>query len=219
MKVLNGNEIHNIESQSLRHKLQEYDKVTVDIGTGDGSFPYKKASADKNQLFIGLDAVADNMKPMALKANKKSAKGGLPNVLYIVEDALNLPEELYGAADSICINLPWGSLRDAVVKGEEELLEGISKLAKNRARFDIYVTYSPLYEAREINNRDLPELSLEYIYSKLAKRYKALGIDIKKAELCDNERLKSLDTSWAKKLAYGRKRDIYHISGIVKKIN
>ena len=212
MKILEGNKIKNIDCEELKNIAMSYSNTAIDIGTGDGSFPYKSARKNKDSFYIGLDAVADNMIDSAVKAGKKVTKGGLNNVMYVIDNALSIPEELNNFADSIYINLPWGSLRDAVVKGEEQLLKGIRKIAKAKATLDIYVTYSSLYEAKEITSRQLPELSEEYINTELKYKYQSCGIKIKKVELCNNDSLKGLDTSWAKKLAFGRKREVFHFN-------
>lgn len=211
MKVLKGNKIENLDQKTLKDIMKSYDNITIDIGTGDGSFPYKKARSNRNNFYIGLDAIADNMLENAVKASKKAAKGGLNNVLYVVDNALNISDELTNYANSIYINLPWGSLRDSLVKGEDRLLQSIRRIGKLKANLDIYVTYSSFYEAKEINSRELPTLSMEYINTKLKYKYSLYGICINKVELCNNDSLKELDTSWAKKLAFGRKREIYHL--------
>lgn len=215
MKILKGNRIENIDINELKNMLGVYKSIIIDIGTGDGSFPYRKASKDKESLYIGLDSAADNMINSSIKAGKKAARGGLNNLLYVVCNALDIPEELKGLADRIHINLPWGSLRDAVVKGDGELLQGIRRMSKKHSSLDVYVTYDTLYEAREIMNRQLPQLSLDYINTHLKPRYKYCGININKAEICSNDSLKGLETQWAKILAYGRKRDIYHLSCLI----
>lgn len=215
MKILKGNKIENLDGETLRNITRDYKGITIDIGTGDGSFPYKKAKENKDHFYIGLDAVANNMMKSAAKANRKPTKGGLSNVLYVVDNALNISEELTNSADDIYINLPWGSLRDGVVKGEDKLLHGIRKIGKSKANLDIFVTYSSFYEAKEIISRELPLLSLEYINRELRYQYSRYGIEIKKIEICNNDSLKGLDTSWAKKLAFGREREIYHLKGIL----
>ena len=215
MKVLKGKKVESIHRDVLKAICGSYNKTILDLGTGDGTFPYRRASKNTGEFYIGLDSAAENMMESAFKSGRKPTKGGLNNVLFAVGDALNLTEELTNSIDHVFINLPWGSLRDAVVKGEEELLHGIRRIARRGAAIDIYVTYSSLYEANEIHSRDLPELSLEYINTTLKHRYRCCGIEIQDVRLCTNEDLKSLDTRWAKKLAFGRERNIYHLSGVI----
>lgn len=215
MRILKGNRIENIEISELKNILKAYKSIIIDIGTGDGSFPYRKAGRDRESFYIGLDSAADNMVNSSVKAGKKASRGGLDNVLYVVCNALDIPEELKGLADRVHINLPWGSLRDAVVKGDRELLEGIGKMSKSQAALDIYVSYDIQYEAKEIMDRQLPQLSMNYINNQLKSRYRHWGIDIKRAEVCGNDTLKGLETQWAKKLAFGRKRDIYHLHCLI----
>jgi len=53
-----------------------------------------------------------------VKATRKIAKGGLPNVLFVQATVENLPEELNESADEIHIHFPWGSLLRSVALGE-----------------------------------------------------------------------------------------------------
>jgi 16S rRNA (adenine(1408)-N(1))-methyltransferase len=217
MKVLKGKNIEVIDDSTFKSNLKNYKNIVIDIGTGDGGFVYRNARKTANNFYIGLDASGDNMMSSAVKVNSKASKGGIRNAIYLLEDALKLPEDLKDTADRIFINLPWGSLRDAVVKGDTELLRGIKSIGKNGAALDIYVTYSSLYEVKEISERDLPELSVEYITGVLKYKYLTHGILLKNTNLLSNEDLKALETTWAKKLAFGRKRDIYHLEFKIKK--
>jgi len=57
--------------------------VVVDIGTGDGRFVYNSARANPSKFYIGIDANAKPLEKISMKATRKIAKGGLPNVLFI----------------------------------------------------------------------------------------------------------------------------------------
>jgi 16S rRNA (adenine(1408)-N(1))-methyltransferase len=122
----------------------------------------------------------------------------------------NLPDILSYTADKIYINLPWGSLRDGIIKGEKCFLDNIKKISKANASLDIYITYSDLYEKKEIESRKLPELSEYYFNNELRYIYKSQGINLIEASVLDNEGLKKLDTKWAKKLAFGKTRSVFY---------
>ena len=131
---------------------------------------YKLGKQNPEELFTGLDSSAENMVDYAIKVNNKPAKGGLENVLYVVGSAEELPYEMAGTADKIYINLPWGSLRDGIIKGEELILRNLKNISKKGSHIELCITYSESYEKSETDKRQLPELSLEYINTVLKRK-------------------------------------------------
>lgn len=210
MKILRGKKIVNICLDEFKDIIKRYKSTIVDIGTGDGQFVYRLGKRNSENLYIGLDSSAEGMFDYAAKSNSKPSKGGLQNVLYVVANAEELPNEMAESADKIYINLPWGSLRDGIIKGEESILRNLKGISKKGSNIEICTAYSELYEKNEIYERQLPELSYEYINIVLKEKYKANNLDICSVKLLNNDTLKKLETKWAKKLAFGRERTIYH---------
>lgn len=212
MKILNGNKIIEITHTELMDRIQGFKKVIFDIGTGDGEFVYRKAKTNPDTIYIGIDSSVDGMVENAVRASKKPQKGGLNNALYIISNAYALPQQLNGIADEIYINLPWGSLRDGMIKGDDALLENIRKVSKPNAVLHITITYSDLYEKNQIELRQLPDLTMDYFKSSLVWKYREHGLNIKDIKILDNEALKKLDTKWSKKLGFGRRREVFFIN-------
>ena len=217
MKVLEGNKLIDVSCSEFNEIVQEYRSVIIDIGTGDGEFVYKSARQNPDILYIGIDPVMDAMIPYSVKASKKASKGGLRNVLFVVARVEELPDELASTAARIVVSLPWGSLRDGIVKGDEAVLKNICRIARNSTTLDILVCYTDLYEEHEIERRNLPGLTYDYLNTIVRQRYETFGIDVVKIALWNNEMLKSLMTRWAKRLAYGKKREIFYLKCRVSK--
>ena len=217
MKILKGKKI--VEETSINIITSQFEKVVVDVGTGDGRFVYKMAKENPKNYFIGVDPAAENMYEFAAKIIKKPSKGGVGNAMYVVSSMEELPDEMNGIADHIYINLPWGSLLEGVVKGSDDILSNILKLSKvQNTNLDICLTYSILHEAGEMSRRELPELTLDYIRDTLTPIYKEKGIILTDSNTINNIVLREYDTQWAKRLGFGRTREIYRICGIVNKI-
>ncbi len=217
MKTLKGKNI--LETNSLA-EFTVNKKVTVDIGTGDGRFAYKMAKNQPNDFVIGIDPAADNL-TYADKIIKKPAKGGLSNIIYVIANAFDLPDELNNLADEIYINLPWGSLLEGLIKADEILLTNLKKIgSKNRpCTLTMNLSYSILYEKDEMQRRQLPLFNEEYIEKFMIPTYKNQGINLTGYTLLSNQDLKNLETQWAKQLGFGRKRDsIFRISGYLAKV-
>jgi len=199
----------------LRALISGYKSVVVDIGTGDGRFVYKMARQQPEVFFIGVDSAAGNMMEYSSKALKKPGKGGLANILYVAASAENLPPQMQGIAGKIFIILPWGSLLEGIVKGERDILSSIRSIAAPEASLEMFFTYSHLIESGEMDRRDLPELSLDYIENTLASSFMEFGIRILDKEIISNEGLREYETQWAKRLGFGRSRAVYHVTGVI----
>jgi len=214
LKVLKGKKI--VEDINIKDVISGYSKVAVDVGTGDGRFAYKKARENPDTFYIGIDPAAENMMEFAAKIMKKPSKGGLNNVMYVVSGIEDLPTELYGIANKITVNLPWGSLLEGVAKGNSTVLDRLVSLAAHpEASLDMCFSYSILIEAGEMNRRELPELSTDYLKESLIPIYKQKGIKINELNTIDNDELIGYGTQWAKRLGFGRARDIYRISAVI----
>lgn len=211
MRVLIGNQVKSIDAMTFKSIADKYKFVVVDLGTGDGQFVYRNAKQNPEVLYIGIDSTADNMMELSVKAAKKLSKGGVSNLLFVVGTAEELPAEMNAIADKVYVNLPWGSLRDGLIKGSEDILSSIKNISKSKSTLEVCIAYSDLYESNEIQNRQLPELSVQYIETILKAKYSAFGIHIRIVDLWDNDKLKSIDTKWAKKLAFGKSRAFYYI--------
>jgi 16S rRNA (adenine(1408)-N(1))-methyltransferase len=142
---------------------------------------------------------------------KKPEKGGVKNALFVVSSIEQVPEELNNIATHLYVNLPWGSLLEGVVKGKEEVLSKIAFVSRKDAFLSIITTYSVYYEESEIIKRGLPKLSYDYFIKELSKEYEKYGINIKGVSLIKCEDLKGFNSQWAKKLAFGKEREIFKI--------
>lgn len=113
---------------------------------------------------------------------------------------------------------PWGTLLEYVIKPNRDILSNVADLAKKEAHFEFVTTYSDSYEEAEIKKRGLPLLSKAYF---LSEQYKAelsnSGFRIDDVKELDNEYVKQFNSLWAKRLAFGRKRSFFRVSGHVSK--
>ena len=183
--------------------------IIIDIGTGDGKFIYNLAKQYPNRFFIGIDPNHKGVINQSAKIYKKPAKGGLNNILYVLASVEDLPDELNDSANQIFIILPWGSLLDGIVKVRKKVFRSIQKIAKKRAQIDIVLGYEKTAEGRQI---DLPEINLNYINNKMRYKLENLSFKIKEIKEIDKQNIKEINTSWAKKLSFGKNRSFFYIS-------
>ena len=216
MDIVRGKEIIVMSDAEFAALRAPYTSVALDIGTGDGRYPYREARAHPTTLYIGLDATMENLTEYSAKAGKKPNRGGLPNVLYVRAGADALPAAFAGLAGEITVNFPWGSLLTGLVRGEPLLLRSLAGAARPGAAVDVYLNTAVSSEPIPLEVRNLPDVTLEYISHEMETRYAAAGILIRYAELLDGRAMARIPSLWARRLAYGRAPETVHIRAVVQ---
>lgn len=184
------------------------------MGTGDGSYVINQARQFPNTFFIGIDANAAGLIDCSRKTFMFNEKRGLTNALFVHASIENLPSELYQLATQITILLPWGSLLQAVAKPQFHLLNEIKKLARADAAITILFGYEKTTEQKQMVELELPELTPERV-KQLIQFYSRLGFKSLKWRMLQQDELKSIPSTWAKKLVYGKKRQFIEIKAVI----
>ena len=109
MEIIRGKQTSFIDTTALAAKLVGYDRVHIDIGTGDGRFVRHIAQNNPGTFVIGIDACRENLVAISRRAPSNS--------LFVIANARALPTELFGSATQVTINFPWGSLFDGLAYG------------------------------------------------------------------------------------------------------
>jgi 16S rRNA (adenine(1408)-N(1))-methyltransferase len=185
--------------------------VIVDIGMGDGRFVYQSARANPSKFYIGIDANAKPLEKISMKATRKPAKGGLPNVLFVQAAIENLPEELNETADEIHIHFPWGSLLRAVALGDETVLQSLRRICAPECLIEIVIGVDEERDKSEIERLELPKLSTVYLENVLIPSYQAAGFKILESGILTAADWSKLETSWARKLQGNESRRVTYL--------
>ena len=80
MLILKGTKTVDLSKDELTEIIGQFDRVHIDLGTGDGRNIYKLAINDQNTFYIGIDPVKENLFDISKKIIKKPSKGGLQTV-------------------------------------------------------------------------------------------------------------------------------------------
>jgi 16S rRNA (adenine(1408)-N(1))-methyltransferase len=180
----------------------------IDVGTGDGRAAYALAKASPDILVVGLDVTHQQLVETSRRASRRPARGGAPNLLFVLARAQEPPSELCGRADDIRVTLPWGDLLEGVALAEPGVLGGLATLARPGARLRIVVNGEPWSTNAPKRMRQLPQLTPEYVRSELVDRYADHGIAIKDTRRLTRREIDDLHSTWAKKLRSGRDVDL-----------
>jgi 16S rRNA (adenine(1408)-N(1))-methyltransferase len=195
---------------SKKLSLHTGEGIVIDIGTGDGRFVSAAAKTNPNMFFIGVDANVKPLEKPSMRATRKPAKGGLPNVMFVQAAVESLPEEFAGLADEVHIHFPWGSLLRAVAMGEPKDLKGLRRITKPGGFLEIVFGLDPVRDHAELERLGISDLTPIIIHSFLVPRYISAGFEPIEIRTLDREEQIGIQTSWAKRLRSGDDRTVHH---------
>lgn len=218
MEIIKGKNSEEITKDDYQNIINGFGTVILDIGTGDGKFIYNEAKSNPENFYIGLDPNRNALEKYSSKIYKKPSKGGLDNAMFIIARIEDLPEELSESIDKIYINFPWSGLLKITVEPDIQVLDQLKNICRQqKTSLEMHFNYSSKYEPVEMQKLEIEDLSEEYIEKTMKPAYKKADIYIENYKKYDNEFIKDFDAQWSKRLAYGRKREIWSISAIINK--
>ena len=138
----------------------------------------------------------------AWRAARKSARGGVSNLLFIAEPLDMLAPALEAIADRLTVILPWGILLEAVAAPRREALRQLASLCLPDAAIEIVLSYDERNNAR---------LDGQHVRHSLPRLYEESGLRVTQVGKIDHRKLEQYETTWARRLAFGRSRDVWRI--------
>ncbi|MDQ3327548.1 MAG: class I SAM-dependent methyltransferase [Chloroflexota bacterium] len=187
MDTIHSKHTRTLDAAGLHFLASQYDNVLLDLGAGDGRYTLHTARRRPDCLSIGLDACADGM--------RKTSRTAPPNALYVVANALVLPEALTNTASHVTINFPWGSLLTALLGANPALAAGLRAVTRPGATLEIRLNLGALLEIG-----CSPEAAPDHVRRTL---WNGGFSDMRTCGLTVTE-LRAFPTTWAKRLAFGR---------------
>jgi trans-aconitate methyltransferase len=173
-----------------------YAEVLLDIGTGDGRFVDAMARQHPTMLAIGLDACRE---PLAQRSRRAPA-----NALYLIANALTLPEELEGLVTCVTLNFPWGSLLEALLAKSPRLLERLAAIARPGARVDVRLNAAAVAACGA---------TLEETAAVTRGALAEAGFRVLRARTLGPADLRAFPSTWAHRLAFGTDPRAISLSG------
>jgi 16S rRNA (adenine(1408)-N(1))-methyltransferase len=174
---------------------------------------YERARCDASRFFIGLDPAPGI--EYARRAGRKPAKGGVPNALFAVASVEDPPCELAGIADELTVLFPWRSLLRAVALPDVESLRSVRRLCRDGASLTLVLSYAER-DRGELARLGLPALSRDHLEGALTRGYRDAGFRVTCIESLSRDELHTLSSTWAKRLAFGRPRDVWRVRAVAE---
>jgi len=211
VRVLEGTKVVDIDHAKAGALLSGVRPIVVDVGTGDGRWPYENARADGDSLYIGLDPDAAAMAEYAYRATRKPSRGGVDNVRFVVASLEQLPSELTGSAARVRVNYPWAGLLRAILLPQQEALAALTSLMAQDAALELVLTFDADHDSAALEGASLPSLSEAYVESVLAPAYGTAGLSFDEVRRLSREEALAVPSTWGRRLLHGRARDVFFI--------
>jgi 16S rRNA (adenine(1408)-N(1))-methyltransferase len=175
--------------------------VTIDVGTGDGRAVLAAAAREPTTLVLGIDASAAAMAEASRRAARRSRKGGLKNVRFVLAAAESLPPELAGRAALVTVTFPWGSLLRGCVGLDEDVAAGVAGLVGSGGRLELTLA--------TMDRDHLPGVPTEplAVIAAAACAFERHGLRSLENRLATHEEVRALPSTWARRLNANGQRD------------
>ena len=187
MEAIRGKTSLYLDWNGFRDRLANYNHVILDLGTGDGRFVHTLAERYPERFSIGVDACRENL--------REHSRVHLPNMLFIIACAQELPCEFEGLFTQLNINFPWGSLLEGLLGCDIRLMHGLAAVACPDPQIEIHINGGALTELGS---------NLEDGAGTIQENLTRHGWLLKRPHLISQKVLKSFPTTWARRLAHGR---------------
>ncbi|MBL8062931.1 MAG: class I SAM-dependent methyltransferase [Anaerolineales bacterium] len=196
METIRGKTSHNMDLNGLHARLANYNRITLDLGTGDGKFAFCHAESFPGCFVIGVDSCRENLRELS--------RATLPNLLYVIASAQALPHELHGLVSHVTINFPWGSLLQSLLDGDPRLMCGLESVLGSGVRLEVRLNGGALAEQGWTLEDGAEQIRENLIYA---------DWKVAKPARMDSHALRNFPSTWARRLAFGRDPRAVELSG------
>ena len=199
METIRGKASLDLNMTELHARLANYNRILLDLGTGDGKFAFCHADNFPNHFVISVDSCRENL--------HEHSRARLPNLLYLIASAQNLPAELNGLVSHVTINFPWGSLLESLLIDGTHLMRRLESISSSTAFVDVRLNSGALAEAGWTL-----EAGAEQIYNNMLRA----GWLVNTPAIMTADALRNFPSTWAKRLAFGRDPRAVAMTGYFK---
>jgi hypothetical protein len=199
METIQGRRSLDLDLTGLNDRLAKYTRVLLDLGTGDGRYVRHLTERDPRRFVIGVDSCRENL--------HEHSRAKLPNMLFVIASAQDLPRELNGCISHITINFPWGSLLESLLAEDPTFMRGLKTISRVNTSLDLRLNGGALVEVGK---------TLEAGTDRIFYNLLGAGWQLEHPGMMDACALKQFPTTWAKRLAFGRDPRAMALSGYIK---
>ncbi len=128
-----------------------------------------------------------------------------------------LAAELGAVADRVTVILPWGSLLKTVAAPDMDSLRHVASLCRAEATLEIVFSYDKRRDAKLGFPLGIAGLDEQHVLATLPRLYEQAGFGMVAVDKLPQRELVSYETTWAKRLAFGRSREVWCLQARTQK--
>lgn len=196
METIRGKTSRDLDLNELRERLKNYNRIHLDLGTGDGRYVHSLAERFPDDFIIGVDSCRENL--------HEYSRIKLPNMLFLISNAQNLPCELNRLVSHVTINFPWGSLLESLLIGDERLMCGLDSIARPNTTIDIRLNGGAMSEAG---------MALETGAAQVQETMRSAGWQVSDPAWMKACELQDFPSTWSRRIVHGRDPRAIHMRG------
>jgi len=187
METIQGKMSLDLNLIELKERLAGYNRILLDLGTGDGRYAHFMAEQHPCRFVIGVDACRENL--------RERSRVKLPNVVFVIASAQNLPRELNGLITHLTINFPWGSLLDSLLSDDPRWMNGLLSMARPGMSMEVRLNSGALEESGWALEAGVEQIQLHLLRA---------GWTLDFSGVMNVQALRTFPSTWARRLAHGR---------------
>jgi 16S rRNA (adenine(1408)-N(1))-methyltransferase len=198
-------------TDQLRAALDSFERVAVDVGCGDGKYALRLAQRDPDRLVVGVDPETTRLERTLTTARKRR----LPNLLFLgwsMDAALPV---LGHAVDEIHVVMPWGSLLDGVLGGNDTVLSHVLDLGQPGATYEAIVNCRPWDAPASVDAKlSSTPVPTEETLAKLVEVYGQHGWGLDEPRWLDESEARAVGSSWVSRVVSARRAMLLRLSAV-----
>ena len=199
------------DDPALTEAVAGAERVLVDVGCGDGRHTVRWAEREPAALVVGVDAETTRLDRALAGARRRRLTGPL-FVTWSMGEPL---PALTGRCAGIAVVMPWGSLLDGVLGGDDAVLRSVLALGAPGAALSAVVNVRPWAAPASVDRKlaATPEPTAEHLAG-LADRYAALGWSLAAPVPLTEAEAKALGSSWASRVVAARASRLLRLTAV-----
>jgi SAM-dependent methyltransferase len=198
-------------ADQLPAALDSFGRVAVDVGCGDGKYALRLAQRDPDRLVVGVDPETTRLERTLTTARKRR----LSNLLFLGW-SMDAPLPVLGhAVDEIHVVMPWGSLLDGVLGGNDTVLSHVLDLGRPGATYEAIVNCRPWDAPAAVDTKlSSTPVPTEETLAKLVEVYGQHGWGLDEPRWLDESEARAVGSSWVSRVVSARRAMLLRLSAV-----
>jgi 16S rRNA (adenine(1408)-N(1))-methyltransferase len=198
-------------AELLPAALDRFERVVADVGCGDGKYALRIAQREPEHLVVGIDSETTRLDRTLATVRKRR----IANLLFLAWSMEAPLPALTQRVDDIHVVMPWGSLLDGVLGGDDAVLTHVLALGRSGAAFAATINCRPWDAAASVDAKlAATPIPTEDTLQKLPELYETHGWRLGEPRWLSDDEARSMGSSWVSRVVSSRRAMLLRISAV-----